>query len=108
MSRNKPPLRQGALTFAAVAGVTILLELLLAAVGLPGVIAFFCPWVIWEYGNDPIIILTVACLIGLPAGFLSWLSHTLDGMRSSYGRMITELKTRIETLEEKLNSITKD
>ena len=63
---------------------------------------------IWEYGNDPIIILTVACLIGLPAGFLSWLSHTLDGMRSSYGRMITELKTRIETLEEKLNSITKD
>ena len=44
MSRNKPPLRQGALTFAAVAGVTILLELLLAAVGLPGVIAFFCPW----------------------------------------------------------------
>ena len=49
-----------------------------------------------------------ACLIGLPAGFLSWLSHTLDGMRSSYGRMITELKTRIETLEEKLNSITKD
>ena len=108
MTGNETPLRHGALTFAAAAGITFLLEILLAACDLTGIIAFFCPRVVWESGSDPLILITVACLVGLLAGFLAWLHHTLDRVQISYGRTITELKTRIEALEEKLNSITKD
>lgn len=109
MTGNEAPLRHGILTFAATAGITFLLALPLAIDGGGAeIIAFFCPWIVWYSGNTPLVLVTVACRIGLLAGFLAWLRRALNEMRSSYERTISELKARVETLEKMLNTTTKD
>lgn len=108
MVKNESPLQRGMLAFVIMAIITIALEAILVTCDLSEIIAFFCPYGIWEYGSDTLIFITVACLVGLLAGFLVWLNHTLNKMRSSYGRMITELKTQVRALEEKLDTMEKD
>lgn len=108
MDKNDASLLHGIRVFAIAAGITFLLAFPLAMSGSSEIVAFFCPWAVLEYGSDSLILVTVACRIGLLAGFLAWLRRTLDEMRSSYERTISELKTRVETLEKKLNTMTKD
>ena len=108
MDKNDASLLHGIRVFAIAAGITFLVAFPLAIGGSAELIAFFCPWAVWDTGRTPFILVTVACRIGLLAGFLAWLRRTRDEMRSSYERTISELKTRVETLEKKLNTMTKD
>ena len=111
MEKSDASLRRGILVFAVTAGAVFLLGLPLMLDGsdkIFAIIAFFCPWVVVDSGSGTLILATSACLIGLLAGFLAWLNHTLGEMRSAYGRTVAELKTQIRTLEEKLNNTAKD
>ena len=112
MDKNDASLLHGIRVFAVTAGAVFLLGLPLMLAGSDrvfAVIAFFCPWVVVEYGNSGTLTLAAsACCIGLLAGFLAWLRRTLDELRGSYEHTISELKTRVETLEKKLNTMTKD
>ena len=97
MNRNDSPLRLAA-AFALLAFVLALFLFWLMP-RLPELL-----WTaLWE-GS----ILLPALLLALLVGFLIWLNRTLADMRSSYGRMITELKLRIQVLEEKLDNTKKD
>lgn len=58
--------------------------------------------------QGPLLLILPSLLLALLVGFLIWLNLTLSEMVSSYGRMITELKMRIQALEEKLDTMKKD
>lgn len=108
MDKNDASLLCGIRAFAIAAVITFVVAFPLVLAGSWEIVAFFCPWAVMVYGNDILILVTAACRIGLLAGFLAWLRRTLDEMRNSYERTISELKTRVETLEKKLNTMTKD
>lgn len=70
---------------------------------IPGLPELF--WrTLWE-GEGPVL---PCLLLSLLVGLLIWLNLTLVRMRSSYGEMITDLKARIQALEETRDTETKD
>ena len=107
MGRNETPLRHAILTFAAAASLTFAAELFLTICGLFKLLVILCPWAIY-FGSDPLILVADACLIGIFAGVLAYLRRTLADMETHCNHAINELRTRLQTLEEKLDTKEKD